>query len=431
MTRLRIPAVSMKRQVRPPSSTSSSTGSTVVPATLSTTTRSEPASLLSSEDLPTLGLPTIAMRRGPPTVPKVSGGVSGSAARIASSMSPEPRPCRAETACGSPSPRFHSPSASASVRWSSTLLAASTTGLPDLRRILTTASSWSVMPTVASTTNSTASASVTAISAWPAIRSARPARVGVPAAGVHDGEGAAVPGGVVGHPVAGHAGHVLDDGLAAADDPVDQRRLADVGAADHREHGDRARRLGGGGGSRSCGGLRRAASRSLSPAGSGPGSSRPVMVLASARARSMWVRSDAMASSTVVLAPRPGLRGHLPRLAEDDVDRRCAAGGPGVAVLRRARGCRRGSPARPGRRSPARGTPRRAGSAPAHRRRGRPRGRCPTTPPSRSTRRQALMAPRVGSEPVDGDLARRCAGTGPSGRSNISRLVSACTGRGL
>ena len=57
----------MKRQVRPPSSTSSSTGSTVVPATLSTTTRSSPASLLSSEDLPTLGLPTIAMRRGPPT----------------------------------------------------------------------------------------------------------------------------------------------------------------------------------------------------------------------------------------------------------------------------------------------------------------------------------------------------------------------------
>ena len=56
-------------------------------------------------------------------------------------MSPEPRPCSAETANGSPSPRFQSPWASASVRWSSTLLAASTTGLPDLRRILTTASS--------------------------------------------------------------------------------------------------------------------------------------------------------------------------------------------------------------------------------------------------------------------------------------------------
>ena len=37
----------------------------------------------------------------------VSGG-SGSAARIASSMSPEPRPCSAETGHGSPSPRFQS-----------------------------------------------------------------------------------------------------------------------------------------------------------------------------------------------------------------------------------------------------------------------------------------------------------------------------------
>ena len=68
-----------------------------------------PASLLSSEDLPTFGLPTIAIRRGPPTSPIRSGGGSGSAARTASSMSPEPRPCSAETGYGSPSPRFHSP----------------------------------------------------------------------------------------------------------------------------------------------------------------------------------------------------------------------------------------------------------------------------------------------------------------------------------
>ena len=38
----------------------------VVPATLSTTTRSEPASRLSRLDLPTLGRPTSATRRGPP-----------------------------------------------------------------------------------------------------------------------------------------------------------------------------------------------------------------------------------------------------------------------------------------------------------------------------------------------------------------------------
>src|SRR5690242_946088 len=129
----------MNRQVRPPSWISSSTGSTVVPAASSTTARSSLASLLSSEDLPTLGRPTIATRRGPPTSPYASGGGSGSAPRIASSMSPEPRPCSAETGYGSPSPRFHSAAASASVRWSSTLLAASTTGLPDFRRTLTIA----------------------------------------------------------------------------------------------------------------------------------------------------------------------------------------------------------------------------------------------------------------------------------------------------
>jgi hypothetical protein len=67
-----------------------------------------------------------------------------------------------------------------------------------------------------------------------------PPRIGVPAAGVDDGESATGPVGVVGHSVAGHARHVLDHGLAAADDPVDERRLADVGPADHGEHRDRA-----------------------------------------------------------------------------------------------------------------------------------------------------------------------------------------------
>ena len=60
--------------------------------------------------------------------------------------------------------------------------------------------------------------------------------IGVPAAGVDDGEGATVPDRVVGDPVTRHARHVLDDRLAAPDDPVDQRRLADVGAADDSEH---------------------------------------------------------------------------------------------------------------------------------------------------------------------------------------------------
>jgi hypothetical protein len=56
---------------------------------------------------------------------------------------------------------------------SSTLLAATTTGLPDRRSTLATAASASVTPTVASTTNSTASAASTATLAWAATRAAR------------------------------------------------------------------------------------------------------------------------------------------------------------------------------------------------------------------------------------------------------------------
>src|SRR6266536_723868 len=65
------------------------------------------------------------------------------------------------------------------------------------------------------------------------------AGVGYPAAGVDDLELAAGPQGVVGHPVAGHAGHVLHDGLPAPDDPVDERGLADVGPADNCDDRDR------------------------------------------------------------------------------------------------------------------------------------------------------------------------------------------------
>ena len=47
-----MPAVSTKRHSLPPSSTISSTGSRVVPASSLTTTRSSPAALFSSDDLP-------------------------------------------------------------------------------------------------------------------------------------------------------------------------------------------------------------------------------------------------------------------------------------------------------------------------------------------------------------------------------------------
>jgi len=53
----------------------------------------------------------------------------------------------------------------------------------------------------------------------------------LPATGVDEGEPPARPLRLVSDPVARHAGHVLDDGLAAAQDAVDQGRLAHVGAA--------------------------------------------------------------------------------------------------------------------------------------------------------------------------------------------------------
>ena len=52
------------------------------------------------------------------------------------------------------------------------------------------------------------------------------------AAGVHEREGAPVPLGLGADAVARDAGLVVDDGDAPSDDAVEQRGLADVGAAD-------------------------------------------------------------------------------------------------------------------------------------------------------------------------------------------------------
>ncbi len=135
-----------------------------MPATLSTTARSSPVSLFINELLPTLGLPTSDTRRGPP-VSVVSRGVSGSASRILSRRSPVPRPWAADTEYGSPRPSDHSAAASDSIRSSSTLLAASNTGVFERRNTLATASSVVVAPTVASTTSTMASAVFMATSA--------------------------------------------------------------------------------------------------------------------------------------------------------------------------------------------------------------------------------------------------------------------------
>ena len=69
----------------------------------------------------------------------------------------------------------------------------------------------------------------------------QPAGVRLPAAGVDQGEPPPAPQRVVGDAVAGHARDVLHDGFAAAEDAVDQRRLADVRPADDRHDGRNAR----------------------------------------------------------------------------------------------------------------------------------------------------------------------------------------------
>ena len=83
---------------------------------------------------------------------------------------------------------------------------------------------------------STTSARSTATSACSATRRWMPVGADLPAAGVDEGEPAAGPLRVVGHPVAGDARRVLDDGLPPAEDPVDQGGLADVRAAHDGHH---------------------------------------------------------------------------------------------------------------------------------------------------------------------------------------------------
>ena len=248
----------------------------------------------------------------------------------------------------------------------------------------------------------------------------QPARVGVPAAGVDDGEGAAVPDGVVGDAVAGDAGDVLDHGLAAADDPVDQRRLAHVGAADDGQ--DRAR------GCRWCsvGGAHALFFSRLGP--SGPGKVMPVVSLGGADGLQDRVGDAGGGVGHVLLGARPGLAAEVDRLAEGHRDAGAprreravgAAGQPGAEERHRHDGRTgdQGEVGRPGARrghvaGPARalgehadGVARRAG-------------------PARATRIAATSTWKRSS-----GICPTASRNAPSGPSNISCLVRACTGRG-
>ena len=98
----RMPAVSMKIYLPYLFSRRVSTASRVVPAISATMTRFSPSTRLTSEDLPTFGLPMTATRmRSSSSSPSSSGGKFS---MHASSISSVPWPWMAESAIGSPRP---------------------------------------------------------------------------------------------------------------------------------------------------------------------------------------------------------------------------------------------------------------------------------------------------------------------------------------
>src|SRR5215475_2578463 len=120
--------------------------------------------------------------------------------------------------------------------------------------------------------------------------------VGLPPSGVHQGEGPAAPEGVVGHPVPGDAGGVFDDRLAAAENPVDQRGLADVGPPHHRDHGNGAAGRGGVPRFSGAGHGHRQPVRAGRPASGNPRSPATRTIRPMTWSRDMTVESTSMAS---------------------------------------------------------------------------------------------------------------------------------------
>ena len=144
-----------------------------------------------------------------------------------------PCPCSAESGIGSPRPSRWNSSASESRRGSSSLFAITSTSRRDERRISASSSSPGVTPAFASTTKRTRSASSTACRAWAATcgpngpvssRSTPPVSIRRNVVPDHSHvELLAVP---------RNARRLVDDRGASLGEPVDERRLPDIGKAD-------------------------------------------------------------------------------------------------------------------------------------------------------------------------------------------------------
>src|SRR5512133_3194532 len=163
----RIPAVSTSTKVRSPRWSTVSIASRVVPGTSETITRSSPRRAFRRLDLPTFGRPRMATRIA--SSPTSCGPLPGSMVTTASSRSPVPWPCWAESGTGSPRPSRWNSNASASWSGSSILFASNSTGLRARRRIAASSSSPGVIPARASTTKRIRAAAAIAVCAWSTI----------------------------------------------------------------------------------------------------------------------------------------------------------------------------------------------------------------------------------------------------------------------
>ena len=210
-------------------------------------TRSSPTSALTSVDLPTFGRPTIATRGWPCSSSSLVLLPREIARARASISSRTPSPCAAEIAAGAPRPSSWNSATAVSGCMPSVLLTARNTGVLD------------------------ACAASAAMSRSAGARPARAVddedhRVGLDdrllglarhldedafggarleAAGVDGDEGARAEPAFAVVPVARHARHVVHDRVAAAREPVKERRLADVrppDQGDDRLHGASAYR---------------------------------------------------------------------------------------------------------------------------------------------------------------------------------------------
>ena len=156
----------MNRYISPSTSTSSSTGSTVVPATSSTTTRCCPASLVQQAGLADVRLADDRDPARPASTVRRLRGASGSAVqdRVQQVAAPPAVQGRHRVRLAQPQVP-QSPQPRPRLRWSSTLFAASTTGLPAAAQYLDHGLVDVLGADRASTTNRTASAAAIASSA--------------------------------------------------------------------------------------------------------------------------------------------------------------------------------------------------------------------------------------------------------------------------